>query len=320
MLLLAYRLVETELAQVTEHLRGLGRSESTALQQVLALVLENRGKLLRPTLCLASGLFNHYSTSLLVPMAAGVELLHTATLVHDDTIDGAQVRRGRPTVSSAWGDHTAVMVGDYMLACAAKLVASTRNLRVIDCFAETLRVLCEGEIGQELGAYQLGTSREDYLQRIAHKTAHLFANATECGAILSDAPEPAIQALRKYGLLLGAAFQVVDDILDFTATPEQLGKPVGSDLEQGTLTLPTILFLELGGSESLVRRAWAQPVSRECVNEAVVAIRDSRAVAASLDEARQLATQARQCLDCLPAVPARQALEELVDYVVQRPN
>jgi len=317
---LAYSLVERELAQVTERLQALAHTEAPGLGAVLGQVLDNRGKLLRPTLCLTSGLFANYSTPLLVPMAAGVELLHTATLVHDDAIDHAETRRGQPTVSSTWGDHTAVMVGDYLLACAAKLVASTHNLRVIDCFAETLRVLCDGEIRQELGAYQLGTSRDDYLQRITNKTAYLFATATECGAVLSAADEQTVQALRRYGTLLGTAFQMVDDILDFTATPEQLGKPAGSDLEQGTLTLPSILFLEMGGSESIVRVAWDKQSSRQQVNDAVEAIRSSRAVAASFEEARQLAVQARQCLDCLADVPARRALEELVDYVVQRPN
>lgn len=316
---LAYALVEPELAEVTERVRGLARTDA-GLGEVLSLVLDSQGKRLRPTLCLVSGLFHSYTAPLLVPMAAGVELLHTATLVHDDTIDQAEMRRGRPTVNCSWGDHMAVMVGDYMLACAAKLVASTHNLRVIDCFAEALRVLCDGEIHQELAAFQMVPSRGDYWQRIAHKTAYLFATATECGAILSDAGEEAIQSLRDYGMLLGTAFQVVDDILDFTATPEQLGKPAGSDLMQGTLTLPTILFLEMGGEESLVRAAWERPISADRVNEAVEAIRSSQAIAASFDQALQLGQKARQCLECLPAIPARQALEELVDYVVQRPN
>ncbi|MBI2866501.1 MAG: polyprenyl synthetase family protein [Chloroflexi bacterium] len=317
---IAYHLVEKELAQVTQHIRDLACSDSRELEEILSLVLENTGKRLRPTLCLVSGLFYRYDPSLLVPMAAGVELFHTATLVHDDTIDHAEVRRGRPTVSRAWGDHTAVMVGDYLLACAAKLVASTGNLRAIEIFAETLRVVCDGEIRQELSAYALASGMDQYLERITKKTAYLFASAAECGAIVGGAPEEATRALHQYGLWLGTAFQMVDDILDFTATPEQLGKPSGTDLEQGTLTLPAILFLQQGGRQSLVQQGWERPISRERVNAAVEAIRDSGAIAESLEQARKMGDKARRCLQVLPPAPARRALEELVDYVVQRPN
>jgi geranylgeranyl pyrophosphate synthase len=177
-------------------------------------------------------------------MAAGVEMLHTATLVHDDTIDNAAKRRGKPTASKIWGGGIAILVGDYLFARSAELVSRTGNLRVIRLFARTLMALCTGELEQNFSSFNKNQTRQSYFSRIEDKTASLFSTATESAGVLSEAPESAVEALRTYGSNLGMAFQIADDILDFTADENKLGKPVGSDLIQGTLTLPAILLNE----------------------------------------------------------------------------
>ena len=177
-------------------------------------------------------------------MAASVELLHTATLVHDDVIDKASTRRGRATVNSAFHNATTVMLGDYLFAHAADQVVRTNNLRVVQLFTDTLMVMAKGEIRQDIAAYDSRLEIQDYLNRIGGKTASLFATACEGGAMVSGQPEQAVHALREYGYNFGMAFQIVDDILDFTGDEAEMGKPVGSDLMQGTLTLPALLLME----------------------------------------------------------------------------
>jgi geranylgeranyl pyrophosphate synthase len=236
--------VANEIALVERTLRESADVEHPWLSEVLDHIVSGGGKRLRPALTLLGGKFHDYNLDLLVPMASGVELLHTATLVHDDTIDNAAKRRGRPTASKLWGGGIAILAGDYLFARSAEFVACTCNLRVIRLFARTLMELCSGELEQSFSSFNRSQTRESYFDRISKKTASLFATATESAGILSDAPERDIQALKSYGSNLGMAFQVADDILDYTADEERLGKPVASDLVQGTLTLPAIVLGE----------------------------------------------------------------------------
>src|SRR5437867_707470 len=226
---------------------------------MLDVVLSGGGKLLRPALALLSGRFGRYGLSLIDPLAASVELLHTAPLVHDDVIDSAATRRGRPTVNSSFQNSTTVMLGDYLFAHAADQVVKTDNLRVVRLFSNTLMIMAKGEIGQDLAAYDSRQTIRDYLQRIGGKTASLFATACEGGAIVSGAQEEWIEALRQYGYNFGMAFQIVDDILDFTGDESLMGKPVGSDLMQGTLTLPALLLMERAPGDNPVQKYFARP-------------------------------------------------------------
>ncbi|HEU4759959.1 MAG TPA: polyprenyl synthetase family protein [Dehalococcoidia bacterium] len=314
---LLYGSVQGDMARVEETFDGLKRVDYAPLAQMLELVLSGGGKLLRPALALLAGRFGEYDLDLLVPLAASIELLHTATLVHDDVIDNAATRRGRPTANSVFSNGTTVMLGDYMFAHAAELVSRTGNIRVIRLFSHTLMVMATGEIRQDLTAYDSRQNIRDYLQRIGGKTASLFATACEGGAVVGGEPEEWIDALRDYGYAFGMAFQIVDDILDFTGDEAQMGKPVGSDLMQGTLTLPALLLMEHSPKDNPVERYFARP-GKERLAQAVEAIRASDIPAESYAMARDFCRQARDALAVLPDNADRQTLIDLTETILDR--
>ena len=312
-----YGPVQEDLALVEAVFQSLKQVDYPPLAEMLGLVLAGGGKLLRPALALLAGRFGRYDLELLVPLAASIELLHTASLVHDDVIDSASTRRGRPTANSVFPNATTVMLGDYMFAHAADQVARTGNIRVIRLFSHTLMVMAKGEIGQDLTAYDSRQTVRDYLQRIAGKTASLFATACEGGAVVAEAPEEWVEALRSYGHSLGMAFQIVDDILDFSGDEAEMGKPVGSDLMQGTLTLPALLLMDRYPKDNPVQRYFARP-SKERLMQAVEMIRESDIGEESYGIARDLCRQAQEALAALPDAPARQTLLDLTDYILER--
>ncbi len=314
---LIYSPVQEDLALVESTFQSLKQVGYAPLADMLDLVLGGGGKLLRPALTLLAGRFGEYDLELLVPLAASVELLHTASLVHDDVIDNAATRRGRPTANSVFHNSTTVMLGDYMFAHAADQVARTGNIRVIRLFAQTLMMMTRGEIGQDLTAYDSRQTVRDYLQRIGGKTASLFATACQGGAAVAQEPEEWIEALRTYGYNFGMAFQIVDDILDFTGDEAEMGKPVGSDLMQGTLTLPSLLLMERHPGDNPVEKFFARPRD-ELLAQAVEMIRETDIAQESYDMARGFCARAHEALSVLPDDPARQALYDLTGYVLER--
>jgi geranylgeranyl pyrophosphate synthase len=313
-----YGPVQQDLGLVEETLTSIRDVEMPVLGEMLALALRPGGKRLRPALALLSGGFCEYRLDLLVPLAASIELLHTATLVHDDVIDNADLRRGQPTANSSFHNSTTVMLGDYMFAHAANLVAQTGNIRVIRLFADTLRRMALGEIVQDMAAYDADQTVESYLQRIGGKTASLFSTACEGGAIVSGAPEDRVGALREYGYNLGISFQIVDDILDFVGDEAEMGKPVGSDLLQGTLTLPSLLLLERAPDDNPVRRLFAHSDQREHLDEALGMIRESDILPRAFEIANDYGAKAKSALEALPDRPSKRALEDITDYVLER--
>lgn len=313
-----YGPVSADLPRVDELLQSLTEVEFPWLREMLESTLAAQGKRLRPAIALLAGRLGEYRLDLLVPMAASVELLHTATLVHDDVIDQAEERRGRPTAAALFNNSPSVMLGDYLFAHAAEFVARTNNIRVIRNFAETLRVMARGELSQDMSAFEYSPNVEAYLQRIGGKTASLFATAAEAGAILSGASESAISAAERYGDQLGMAFQIVDDVLDFTATSDELGKPAGSDLLAGTLTLPALLYLDRNPGDNPIRRAFDGTRRRANLRRAVEEIRESELLEESMGTARHFADNARIAATELPAGETRDFLDGLVDYVVER--
>ena len=281
------------------------------------------GKAIRPALNLLSGRFYNYNLDLLLPMATAVELMHTATLVHDDAIDKSPVRRGRPTINSIWGEDRAVLLGDYLFAKAGEFTALTGNLRVIRLFSRTLQIISSGELKQTFDAFNLEQTRDQYLQRISSKTASLFSLATQSGAILSQAPEESVQVLREYGYNLGIAFQIVDDVLDFIGTEEEMGKPIGSDLAQGTLTLPAMLLLEHYPEDNPVKELFhnqgmPEADKQEKIEQAIELVRQSSIVQQCYQVASDYCAKARHRLNLLPDNPSRRTLVELADYVITR--
>ena len=303
---LLYGAVQEDLSHVEQVFESLKHADYGPLGDMLDIVLSGGGKLLRPALALLSGRFGHYDLDLLVPLAASVELLHTATLVHDDVIDQAATRRGRPTANSAFHNSTTVMLGDYLFAHAADQVVKTDNLRVVRLFSDTLMTMAKGEIRQDLTAYDIGG-----------KTASLFATACEGGAIVSGQPDEWTDAFRDYGSNFGMAFQVVDDILDFTGDPDAMGKPVGSDLMQGILTLPSLLLMDRSPKSNPVQKYFARP-SRDRLAEAVQAVHDSGAIEESYEMSRDFSRRANEALAVLPDLEDRQTLCDLTTYILER--
>ena len=234
-----YAPIKDQLALVESRLQSLADLGNPVLKALVEHISSAGGKRMRPAITLLASRFhpNPSEEGLAVTMGAAVELLHAASLVHDDSVDNAAVRRGLATVSSLWGDGVAVLLGDYLFATSAVFVCETNNIRVVKRFAETIQELATGELMESFGAFKCDRGMDDYNARIYNKTASLFRTAAECGAILSGAPESTVQAFVQYGRSLGMAFQIVDDILDFDGAEAEVGKPVGHDLLQGTLDL-----------------------------------------------------------------------------------
>ncbi len=310
-------LVHEELQRVEQKMREAGQVEYEPLAAVLDYLLKSGGKRLRPALALLSCKFHPADPEKTISLAASVEMLHTATLVHDDMIDNSLIRRGNPTLNATWNSGATVLAGDFLFAQAAGLAAETENVRVMSIFAQTLTTICSGELKQIFNGRGRLPTREEYYQRIYSKTASLFAASTEAGAVLSGAPEPEVQALREYGRTLGMAFQIVDDVLDFVGDERELGKPVGSDLRQGIVTLPALYFHEMHPADETLLKVLHDP-GEEAVRAVVAAIKESGAVEAALDEARTFAQRSRESLQILPHNEYRQAMLDLADYVVER--
>ncbi len=313
-----YQTIQEDLVKVEDSLKSVSEVTFDRLSELLGYSLEAGGKRIRPALTLLSGKFYNYDLNYLLPMAAAVEVLHTATLVHDDAVDKSAVRRGRPTINEVWGEDKAVLLGDYLFAKAGEFCASTGNVRVITLFSQTLATISGGELRQGFDAFNLEQTRQQYLQRIASKTASLFTLATESGAILSQAPERSVEVLREYGHNLGIAFQIVDDILDFIGTEEELGKPVDSDLVQGTLTLPAMLLLDYYPEDNPIKRLFHNRDDQENTKRAIELVRNSPVVEECYMVASDYCSKACQHLSLLPDNATRRALMELADYVISR--
>lgn len=298
---------------VETRLRESVQVDFAPLLSVFELLIGSGGKRFRPALAILASKFHPADPDKVITLAVATELTHAATLIHDDLIDKSPVRRGNPTISSRWSGTATVLAGDFLLARAADIAASIDDLRVMKIFARTLMVICEGEIRQDFAGANWPPNRDEYYRHIQSKTASLFAAATEGGAILSGGSEQEIAAMRSYGMNLGMAFQVADDILDFTADQTHLGKPVGSDLRQGTFTLPVFYFIEQNG-----QGMQAAALIRTNVDELIRAIRQSPAIDASKAEARQFARLAQDALKLFPDNEYRRTMWNLADYVVER--
>lgn len=307
--------VQPELDEVERALADIARTDDPVLATFLPLALSGGGKRLRPALALLSGRIGQPAPDRLQHMAVGVELLHTASLVHDDVVDASPRRRGDPTLSAQVGNAVAVLVGDYLFAQSAARCVATGDVRVIGLFAETLGSMCRGQLDEASRPAEahLSLTRDAYLRTIWDKTASLFVLACQGGALLGRLADDAVQALRAYGEDLGLAFQVVDDVLDFVGDERLLGKPVGSDLRQGTITLPVIYL-----REEMRDGQFKAAFERYDVDRLVRLVQESSAIERCYREARRLADRARDHLLAVPATPVRDALEEVTRFVVER--
>ena len=276
------------------------------------------GKRIRPTLGLLAGNMLGGDPKKLITLGAAVEMLHTATLVHDDLIDGALLRRGIPTLNARWSPAATVLTGDFLFARAAKLAAEVDHQPLMKLFAETLAIIVNGELTQ-LFAARGSISRENYYQRIYAKTASLFEMSARSAAMVSPANDETVETLRVFGYETGMAFQIVDDILDFNGDQAAVGKPVGSDLLQGLVTLPALYYVESHPEDDDVRLlkdgGWG---NRERMERLVLSIRKSKAIGHAMDEARERIERALAAIEGFQPSTEWGALNELARYIGDR--
>jgi heptaprenyl diphosphate synthase len=278
------------------------------------------GKRIRPALVLLAAKCGGYDLEKLTPAAIAVELTHAATLVHDDVIDRAQVRRGRPTVAAQLGDEPAIVVGDFYFAKAYEQAAFTDSPEVVAILARAVMDICAGEVRQQSIRHRYDTGVEEYMQRIEAKTATLLAACCDIGALLGGIDGGMRSALRAYGRLLGLAFQIADDVLDYEGSEDEIGKPIGHDVAEGFATLPLMLALDDAPFASKVRRLLrsGHELSTAEAHDVVELVRASRGPERALERARELSSAARRQLESLGAGEAVATLAGLTNYVVSR--
>lgn len=311
--------VNEQLQFVEQRMREqAGDDQHPDLKSVLEHLLSAGGKRIRPTLGLLVGNMLGAPEEKLITLGASVELLHTATLVHDDLIDGAFLRRGMPTLNARWSPAATVLTGDFLFSRAAKLAAETDYLPLMKLFAETLGIIVNGELTQMFSSHGV-INRDNYYNRIYAKTASLFEMSALAATMVATEDEEIRSAMKAFGYEVGMAFQIVDDILDFTGDQSTVGKPIGSDLLNGLVTLPAIYFAETNPYNedvvSLPEGGWKETAR---VQRLVDAIRVSQAIEQAMDEARSAISRALTSLEIAPASPEKDALEDLAKFIVDR--
>jgi geranylgeranyl pyrophosphate synthase len=280
------------------------------------------GKRLRTAITLLSGKLNTYRFDKLLPLSVAYEMVHLATLIHDDIVDEAKTRRGNPTVNALWGDKIAILLGDYYFAKTSGLVADINDNRIDHLFAETVATVCEGTIMEMMTAGRIDLTIETYHEKIRHKTACLIAACSKGGAIVSEASDDEITQLHEYGMNLGIAFQIIDDILDYTEDQSTIGKPAGNDLRQGMVTLPLIYALQEQSNDGLSQKV--QPLlngalhKEEDIQTVVNTVAQGYGVRQAQVDAHTYANKAREALYHFPPSNNRDVLDELIDFVVSR--
>ena len=310
--------IEDRIKLVEERMRAQSDGHHSAVGAALHHLLSSGGKRIRVITTLLTGKMLGGDPDKLVTLAAAIESLHTATLVHDDLIDGAVIRRGIPTINAQWSPAATVLTGDFIFSKAAKLAAETGSIEVMKIFAETLSTIVNGEITQLFSSRWIA-SREDYYRRIYSKTASLFETSTTTAAILSNVDEHTTASIKQFGYEIGMAFQMIDDILDFTSEQITMGKPVASDLRQGIITLPVLYYLESHPQDvemnSILENNFCD---EDCLGRLLESIRKSGAINSALSEARQYVNKGLDRLLELPESNERHALEDLALYIVDR--
>ena len=314
--------LNADMGRVNDLIRDKMASEhAPRIPEVSAHLVDAGGKRLRPMLTLAAANICDYSGEHHIRLAATVEFIHTATLLHDDVVDESDQRRGRPTANLLWDNASSVLVGDYLFSRSFQLMVETGSLRVLDILANASAVIAEGEVLQLSVARQLSTSEATYMQVIRGKTAALFSAATEVGGVIADAPEDQVAALRSFGDALGISFQIVDDLLDYGGSSAQLGKNVGDDFRERKMSLPVILAVSAG--DNAERDFWHRVIVKGDqktgdLEHALDLMVRHGALEATRERALEWAANAKAALVPLPECEIRDLLGELADFVVAR--
>lgn len=312
----------TDMAAVNDLIRTRMASEhAPRIPEVTAHLVEAGGKRLRPMLTLAAARMCGYDGPFHVHLAATVEFIHTATLLHDDVVDESQRRRGRPTANLLWDNKSSVLVGDYLFSRSFQLMVETGSLRVLDILANASATIAEGEVLQLTAAQDLATTEAVYLQVVRGKTAALFSAATEVGGVIAGAAESHVRALYAYGDALGVSFQIVDDLLDYGGSAQAIGKNTGDDFRERKLTLPVIKAVAL--ADAAERAFWQRTIAKGDqqdgdLEQAMAIMTRHGALEAARQDALYWAATARNALAELPEHELRDMLSDLADYVVSR--
>jgi geranylgeranyl pyrophosphate synthase len=318
-----FSIMRPDLERVDQRVSAAAELDFPIASTIVGEIVRAGGKRLRPLMLLLAGRAYDYDLEKLVTAAAGVELLHTASLIHDDTVDRAALRRGKPTLNSVMSSGGVILVGDYLFAQSAMLAAATNSPRVVSVFASTLGEICDGQLREMFDAHRIDQTRDQYERRIYGKTASLFAGSAEMGAIIARAPEEHIATLRQFGSHLGMAFQIVDDVLDLTEGTQDLGKPAGNDLLQGTVTLPTMIYAKgLADSSSEIERLKSviegESLEPELVDDVVTSIRRSGAIEESIARANYFVEFAKSAAEIVPDPETREMLTEIAEFALRR--
>lgn len=315
------RLVADDLMQVNQVILDKARNHHvTLISDLAAHVIHSGGKRLRPALTLACARLCGYEGARHVYLAASVEFIHTATLLHDDVVDESKLRRGLATANDIWGNKSSVLVGDFLFSRAFQLMVADGSLDVLRILSDASATISQGEVQQLMTTSDPNTTEETYLEVIGAKTAALFAAACELGAVVSEQPDKQ-ETLRDFGLNLGIAFQLVDDTLDYSAEQQTLGKTVGDDFREGKMTLPVILAYQHGTADdkAFFERTLSDLNQQDGdLEQALSIIARTGSLQATMERAGAFAEKARACLRLFPAGPTRAALEEAVDFCVSR--
>ncbi|MEW5954696.1 MAG: polyprenyl synthetase family protein [Bacillota bacterium] len=308
--------IRADLNVVEQELKAVVQSPNRLLTDTALQLINAGGKRLRPAFCLLGGKFYSYNLDKLLPLAVALELIHMATLVHDDVVDSSLTRRGVPTVKYQYGNKISTHIGDYLFAESLILIARYEEPLVSRVLADTSVKMCEGEIHQISASFDLNQTIKDYFYRISRKTALLIAASCQLGAVACGAPREIYGALRRYGHNIGMAFQITDDILDLTAEQQKLGKPIGGDIRQGIITLPLIFALRRSPQRGRIKKLFDRRIKNEAeVLEIIELIRDCGGIQHSARVAERYVHKAKKELARLPDVTACFTLGIIADFI-----
>jgi len=310
--------VQAEIQAVEVLMRSQTNNFHSDLTSALDLILKSGGKRIRPNLTLLAGRMLGAQKDRLITLAAAIEMLHTATLVHDDLIDGSLLRRGMPTLNAHWSPGATILTGDFLFACAAHLASETNSIPVMSLFSRTLQVIVNGEIAQMFTGHCV-VNRENYDQRIYAKTASLFETSACSAALISDAGAEIAEYMRQYGYDVGMAFQIIDDILDFTGEQATVGKPVGSDLRNGLVTLPAIYYIEEHPKNpDAVPFLEGNCPEPDQIENLIQSIRSSNAISRAHADAVSYVKHGLAQISRIPQSAESQSLIDLAEFIIAR--
>ena len=314
-----YQLIGDDLSAVNLLIKKRLHSEVALINQLSNYIIYSGGKRLRPVLVLLSARALGYEGSQHINIAGIVEFIHTATLLHDDVVDASNKRRGNDTANAIWGNEAAVLVGDFLYSRAFQMMVDCNSMRVMEILSDATNTIAEGEVLQLLNCNDPNTTEQRYMDVIHFKTAKLFEAAAQLGAIISNSKPDQEFAMAKYGMYLGTAFQLVDDVLDYSSSSEEIGKNIGDDLAEGKPTLPLIRAMKVGSTEQtrLIQTAIANG-GRERINDVIAAIHSTDAIEYTANIARQEAIKAKAMLSTMPSSRYKDALASLADFSINR--